>query len=264
MYNVVAFDLDGTLINSEPINWKSLQTCLNIHYNISVSVDELLKFTGQSAKDIFAHYGIIDYKSAQIKWINEFDKILDEIVIFDGLLDEFNKLINLGVKLAIVTSRKRHELNKLLAKFNLEKYFDYTVSIDDTKEPKPSAQPLQKLMELANCSHKEILFIGDSISDIECAKNNDSKFALALWGANPNLKEQCKIILKNPLDIYKTVVTKRVCGCNKIYFNELLECAKSAKFTTYDELINFVSDRTDCFDCFESAWKLLKLHINEK
>ena len=264
MYNVVAFDLDGTLLNSEPINWKSLQTCLNIHYNTSVSIDELLKFTGKSAKDIFNHYGISDYKSAQIKWIDEFDKILDEVVVFDGLLDEFNKLIKLGVKLAIVTSRKRHELDKLMNKFDLEKYFDYTVSIDDTKEPKPSNEPLQKLMELASCSHKEILFIGDSTTDIECAKNNDTKFALALWGANPNLKEQCKIVLNTPKDIYKTVVTKRVCGCNKIYFDELLKDAKEGKFTTYNELIDFVSDRTDCFDCCESAWKLLKLHINEK
>lgn len=263
MYNVIAFDLDGTLINSEPINWKSLKTCLDIYYNISVSTDELYKFTGKFAKDIFNYYGIDDYKTAQIKWINEFDKILDEIVIFDGILEQFDKLKELGVKLAIVTSRKRHELDKLISKFNLEKYFDYTVSIDDTNEPKPSAQPLQKLMELANCSHKEILFIGDSISDIECAKNNDTKFALALWGANPILKEKCKIVLNNTSDIYKTVITKRVCGRNKIYFDKLLEDAKAGKFTTYDELIDFVSDKTDCFDCFESAWTLLKLHINK-
>lgn len=264
MYNVVAFDLDGTILNSEPINWKSLQKCLDIHYNIQVSIEELLSLTGQSAKEIFSRYCIEDYKTAQIKWIYEFDQILDEVKIFDGIFNSFDKLKNLGVKLAIVTSRKRHELDKLMAKFDLEKYFDYTVSIDDTNEPKPSAQPLQKLMELANCSHKEILFIGDSTSDIKCAKNNDTKFALALWGANPILKEKCKIILNNPSDIYNTVITKRVCGRNKIYFDKLLEDTKEGKFTTYDELIDFVSDKTDCFDCFESAWKLLKLHINEK
>lgn len=264
MYNVVAFDLDGTLINSEPVNWKSLKTCLDVYYNISVSTEELSKFTGKFAQDIFNYYGIDDYKTAQVKWITEFDKILDEIVVFDGLLDEFDKLINLGVKLAIVTSRKRHELDKLLVKFNLEKYFDYTVSIDDTKEPKPSSEPLQKLMTLAHCSHKEILFIGDSTSDIQCAKNNNTKFALALWGADNSLKSQCKIILNNVHDIYNTVVTKKVCGHNKIYFDELLEDVKHGEFTTYNELIDFVSDRTDCYNCFESAWKLLNLHLNKK
>ena len=58
MYNVVAFDLDGTLLNSETINLKSLQTCLDIYYNISVSMEELISFTGTSAKDILEHYGI--------------------------------------------------------------------------------------------------------------------------------------------------------------------------------------------------------------
>lgn len=261
MYNVVAFDLDGTILNSEPINWKSLQKCLDIHYNIQVSMEELLSLTGQSAKEIFSRYCIEDYKTAQIKWIYEFDQILDEVKIFDGIFNSFDKLKNLGVKLAIVTSRKRHELDKLMAKFNLEPYFDYTVSIDDTENPKPSPEPLQKLMELANCSHKEILFIGDSISDIDCAKNNDTKFALALWGANPSLKKHCKIILENPDDIFKTVINKSVCGKNKIYFNDLLNEAKIGTFKTYDELIDYVSSKTECFDCFPSAWELLKLHI---
>lgn len=262
MYRVVAFDLDGTLLNSEIINLKSLQTCLDIHYNISVSMEELLELTGKSAKDIFEKYGISDYKTAQAKWISGFDKIIDQIEVFDGLLDMLIKLKNLGIKLAIVTSRKRYELDKLVSYFNLRDYFDYTVSIDDTENPKPSAEPLQKLMELADCTHKEILFIGDSYTDIKCAENNDTKFGLALWGADPFLAKDCEIILSTPEDVYDTVLNKKVCGCNKIYFYELLEDAKSGKFKTYDELIDSVSDRTDCFDCFESAWKLLKLHIN--
>ncbi|MGM9532575.1 HAD family hydrolase [Intestinibacter sp.] len=205
MYKVVAFDLDGTLLNSEIINLKSLQKCLAIHYNISVSMEELLKLTGTSAKEIFEKYGISDYKSAQVKWISEFDKIIDEVEIFDGLLDLLVKLKGLGIKLAIVTSRKRHELDKLISLFKLGDYFDYTVSIDDTKNPKPSAEPLKKLMELADCTNREILFIGDSTADIKCAENNNTEFGLALWGANPELKKQCKIILETPDDIYNIV-----------------------------------------------------------
>lgn len=262
MYNVVAFDLDGTLLNSETINLKSLQTCLDIYYNISVSMEELISFTGTSAKDILEHYGISNYKEAQVRWIYEFDKIMDQVRLFDGVLDLLVKLKNLGVKLAIVTSRKRHELDKLVSNFNLENYFNYTVSIDDTENPKPSAEPLQKLMELANCTDKEILFIGDSSSDIRCAKNNDTKFGLALWGADPFLAKDCDIILSTPDDVYDIILNEKVCSCNKISFCELLENAKAGKYKTYDELIEFVSDRTNCFECFPSAWKLLKLHIN--
>ncbi|MDY4575939.1 MAG: HAD family hydrolase [Intestinibacter sp.] len=205
MYRVVAFDLDGTLLNSEIINLKSLQKCLDIYYNISVSMEELLELTGKSAKDIFENYGISDYKTAQERWISGFDKIIDQIEVFDGLLDILTELKNLGMKLAIVTSRKRHELDKLVSYFNLGDYFDYTVSIDDTKNPKPSAEPLKKLMKLADCTNKEILFIGDSYTDIKCAENNDTEFGLALWGANPELKNQCKIILETPDDVYNIV-----------------------------------------------------------
>ena len=60
-------------------------------------------------------------------------------------------------------------------------------------------------MKLADCINKEILFIGNSYTDIKCAENNDTEFVLALWGANPELKNQCKIILETPDDVYNIV-----------------------------------------------------------
>lgn len=262
MYLLVAFDLDGTIINSEPMNLKTLQSCLSKHYDISTTLDEIKTLTGKTAKEIFAHYGIDDYTTGEKIWIEEFNSSIEKVNIFEGYQGVFDKLKDLGVKLAIVTSRNREDLDNLLDVFKLADYFDYTISRSDTEKPKPSPEPLQKLIDLSGLSHKEILFIGDSSADMICAKEADVKFGLALWGADHKLKDGCKIVINSPNDIYSTVIGKRVCGCNKIYFDALLEDAKAGKFTTYDELVEYVSDRTDCFDCFPSAWKLLKLHIN--
>ncbi|WP_313182898.1 HAD hydrolase-like protein [Lacrimispora sp.] len=48
---------------------------------------------------------------------------------------------------------------------------------------KPDPDPLFKYMEVSNASNNELIYIGDSVYDWECAKSAKVDFALAGWGS---------------------------------------------------------------------------------
>lgn len=63
--------------------------------------------------------------------------------------------------------------------FGINGYFKAIVCADDTDEHKAAPTSPIKYMELANCNKNELLYIGDSAFDIECAMRAGSDFALA-------------------------------------------------------------------------------------
>ena len=56
------------------------------------------------------------------------------------------------------------------------------ICADDSPEHKPSPAPLLKYMEKAGAKPSEVLYVGDSAQDMECAKRAGTYSALAVWG----------------------------------------------------------------------------------
>lgn len=71
--------------------------------------------------------------------------------------------------------------------FGINGYFKTIICTNDTDEHKPApARPIT-YMELANCNKNELLYIGDSAYDTECAMRVGPDFALAGWAASKEL-----------------------------------------------------------------------------
>ena len=78
--------------------------------------------------------------------------------------------------------------------------FELIVNADDTKEHKPSPEPLLKYLEKAGITPEEAMYIGDSQHDMLCAKKAGVDFVLAGWGAyNRNL--DVKVIIDRPEEL---------------------------------------------------------------
>ena len=99
-------------------------------------------------------------------WVANEEKNIDMIRIFDGIEELLEKLEKKGSTLGVVTSRTREELELVLDQLPIRKYFSICICADDTKEHKPSAQPLLKYMELSGARKEETVYIGDSASDM--------------------------------------------------------------------------------------------------
>ena len=62
---------------------------------------------------------------------------------------------------------------------------DCVICADDTAEHKPEPGPLLKYMERTGAKPSEVLYVGDTVYDMQCARGAGVDFALARWG-NPD------------------------------------------------------------------------------
>ena len=89
-----------------------------------------------------------------------------------------------GVGLGIATSKTRDQYNKDFCRFEIAKYFDFSITCEETDDPKPGAGPLIAYMRSTGAKPEEMLYIGDSVYDAMCAKAAGADFALATWGTS--------------------------------------------------------------------------------
>jgi len=73
-------------------------------------------------------------------------------------------------KLAIVTNSDRRLVDKIVHRFDLQKFFDVIVTKDDVRMTKPHPEPILQAAKKLGCKPNEILYIGDSEVDIVAGK----------------------------------------------------------------------------------------------
>lgn len=204
MYKLIIFDIDGTLLDTESAVLKGLQKCLKEHHDIKVNLEELEFAIGMPGDEVFSNFGIRDNGFSYSKWVKYIDDYKEDIKLFDEIKDTLEYLRKNNVILAIATSKTRFEYDTTVKHFNINHYFDYVVCIDEVEYPKPSADPLLKIIQQSKISAKDALFIGDTYYDIECARNAQMDFGLALWGAHEKCKSMCGIHFSTPKELCKT------------------------------------------------------------
>lgn len=72
--------------------------------------------------------------------------------------------------LAIATNRT-DTMIPLLQEFKLDDFFSKVMTADNSRKPKPAADPLLEIVEYFNCTVEESIYVGDSHIDEETAAN---------------------------------------------------------------------------------------------
>lgn len=199
-YKNVVFDVDGTLINSEQMILKSLQKAL-LEEGIKKTTNDLKFVLGIPGKIALSRLLIKNSVVIGEKWNEYMLDFSNETTIFSGIIEVLDTLQSNGIKLGIITSKTKKEYEDDFMKFNLHKYFDLVICADDTKKHKPDGEPMEKYLKIMNIKKEDTIYIGDSVYDMQCAKNAEVDFALALWGAYEADKIDSIYKLENPKDI---------------------------------------------------------------
>ena len=101
-----------------------------------------------------------------------FDEIaFDYIVAFPGVKDTLEYLYDKGYQLGIATSRSRRTLVYLLDKMEIAPYFTYMTSVESTPKHKPAPDLALILLDMFGVSGDETLVVGDTIYDLQMARN---------------------------------------------------------------------------------------------
>ena len=176
---IIAFDLDGVIINSLPNMQKSWEeTCKK--NNLYIPFLKYKKFIGLPFKEILKNLNIKsklniiqnDYKKFSIKNLKLIKCYPD--------IKKIIKKLSKNHKIVIITSKERARSVKILKLRKIN--YDMLVTPSDVKKGKPHPESIKKVLEKFSLNRKNILFIGDSVFDYMFAKNSKIDFLFANWG----------------------------------------------------------------------------------
>ncbi|WP_125154678.1 pyrophosphatase PpaX [Clostridium rectalis] len=184
MFKAILFDLDGTLINTNNLILQSFRYTLREFSIEGVKDMEIINTFGQpllEAMELFSE----DKAKDLVKTYLEYNRIKhDELTKkIEGVEEGLVLLKEKGIKLAVVTSKRRQVALRGLKLFNLDKYMDIVVCPEDTKRHKPEAEPVLKACEILKILPEDALMVGDSHNDILCGKNAGAKTCLVKYTA---------------------------------------------------------------------------------
>ncbi|MFV9568334.1 pyrophosphatase PpaX [Thermoanaerobacter mathranii] len=190
----VLFDLDGTIIDTNELIIESFKYTIQKHLGYIIQPEEVTPYFGEPLQITLKRF-------SQDKWelmvdtyrrYNEFnhDKYTK---IRQDVKAALELMYKNGIKMGIVTSKRRELAVRGLKLFDLEKYFKVIVALEDTERHKPHPDPIVKALEVLNANKKETLMVGDSPYDILCASNAGVKSVAVKWTILPfNLLEEAK------------------------------------------------------------------------
>lgn len=175
-YDVILFDLDGTLTDSSPGIVHSIVYALK-KYDISVEdTSELRKFLGPPLHESFRDfYGFDEEKAMEaVSYYREYfsAKGILENQIYNGIPDLLKTLNDKGKRIILATSKPQEYTNRIMEHFNLAKYFEFIAgsNMDGTRSKKAEVIAYA-LQECQITDKSKAVMIGDRMHDILGAKS---------------------------------------------------------------------------------------------
>jgi HAD superfamily hydrolase (TIGR01509 family) len=177
----VAFDMDGTLVETEDINLKIVEDGLKKH-KIALTETEKQEYVGTTIQSfcqmILNRRGIADAEKKAKEIAETKNKLFPEM-LKTGQITAFNKVIDLvkalykqGFKLALVTSSRKAIMQQVLEHFQLSDMFSVQLAredADDKLKPNPYIYNKALTQLNLNTSPSKVLVFEDSAPGINSA-----------------------------------------------------------------------------------------------
>ncbi|KAA0944321.1 pyrophosphatase PpaX [Sporosarcina sp. ANT_H38] len=178
------FDFDGTLLDTNELIIQTFQHVLGNHYPGKYDRIDILPFLGPTLHESF---GSIDIEKTE-QLIDEYrlwnKSMHDELSIeFDGVSETMKLLKAAGMKMAIVSTKRKDMVMLGLELLDVEGVFDEIIARDDVTKTKPDPEPILLALERLGVTADEALMIGDNYHDIEGGQNAGVRTAGVAWSA---------------------------------------------------------------------------------
>lgn len=189
--STIAFDLDGTLVDTAPDLIGTLNVLLAQEGVAALPLDEARPFIGRGAKWMiqrgFEAAGA-PLDPAQLPAL--FDRFLDYYLAhiadqsrpFPGVEDALERLRGAGARLAVCTNKLTDLSVRLLDAVQLSPFFDAVVGADAAQAQKPDPRHLVAAVQAAGGSMDKAILVGDAATDAGAARAANAGLILVTFG----------------------------------------------------------------------------------
>ena len=215
-YDLVMFDLDGTLTDPREGITKSVQYALARFGIYEHDLDNLVKFIGPPLKDSFMKYYSLDERQAwqAVLAYREYfaEKGIFQNAVHPGIPELLHKLKKMGKKLAVATAKPTVYSEKIVEYFDLARYFSLVAgsNLDGTRVKKSEVIGYA-LEEAAGGVKSGAIMVGDREHDIIGARENgiDSIAVTFGYGAKEELEKARPTYLAGSVDELARILCNR-------------------------------------------------------
>lgn len=195
-YEVILFDLDGTLIDSGLGITNSVIYALKKYGIVVEDRATLYKFVGPPLHKSFEmFYDFSPEKSMEaVEFYREYyrDRGVFEITVYEGLEEALQKLHNAGKTLIVTTSKPEFFATKIIENLGFSKYFKLVAgaNLDGTRTAK--SEVISYALEQCNITDiSKVIIVGDREHDVLGGKEIgiDSMGVLYGYGSEEELKK---------------------------------------------------------------------------
>lgn len=190
MKNTVIFDMDGVIVDTEPLHKKAYYQHFG-ELGIEVDAELFSRFTGKSTRNVYQ----------MIKEIFKIDTDVEALIqrkrtIFYGLFDSdpalqlldgvenlVKNLHSANFQLILASSAAKSTINRVFKRFDLFPYFSHLVSGEDFPESKPNPAIFIEAQRLSGNVKTSCIIIEDSTNGI-LAANRAGIFCVGYKSAN--------------------------------------------------------------------------------
>lgn len=178
MLKAIIFDMDGVLVNSEPLHRKAYFDMFE-EFNLNVSNRLYESFTGKSTsaicKELCEIFDLsISHEKLMLSKRKHFKTIFDndpEFQMIDGALSLIKNYFYNNLTLILASSASMTNINRIFKKFDLDKFFKAKISGADLKESKPNPEIFIKAAKLSGFNKSECIVIEDSTNGVIASKS---------------------------------------------------------------------------------------------
>jgi phosphoglycolate phosphatase len=187
-YKGIIFDLDGTLMNTIEDIGDSVNEVLQAFNLSSYSYEEYKKKVGGGFRKLILNSFPEDTNENTIDRALEMlyqiyaEKYLNKTRPYDGIKDLLDILSKNDIKLGVNSNKKDEYTKNIINKFFNDIPFVKICGEREGIQNKPDPTAALEIAKSMNLKVEEIIFIGDSKTDISTAKNAQMDSIGVLWG----------------------------------------------------------------------------------
>lgn len=179
---ILLFDLDGTLLDTEPLIIETFkQTLKKYSPEVTMTRDQEIGLLGPTMHESLAKYMPEDKVPEALEAYRKINVELHPSLIktMPHAAELLQALKAQGYTMAIVSSKKKDTVELGLKLTGLDAYFQTVIGYEEVKKYKPDPEGLITACKALGKSHDDAIYVGDTDTDMMAA-HNAGMFSVAL------------------------------------------------------------------------------------